>query len=269
METGDCRLCLARGVELQDSHILPKWTYRRAFDKTRANGSANPIVMTNDVVLQTSEQRKEPMLCVPCEQQLGRDEDYVSRLAYQQDGTLGVLTMAPTLVVKKLYAEALGMNVRGANIAALDCQSISRFAASVFWRAHVAKRPKVEALRLWNPQAESLRLFIRREVPLPERMCFNLIAITDGDTMTSVHSTTSAFPASGPRGENGLHQFIAAGLLFNLATGSHAVPLLCAACSSTPQIIFQDWRRIRFVAEAGRAIVSSPRKGLFARTFER
>jgi hypothetical protein len=85
MEIGDCRLCLAKGVELQVSHIVPKWTYRRAFDKTRANGSPNPIMMTNEVVIQTSEQRAEPMLCVACEQQLGRDESYIADLAYQTE----------------------------------------------------------------------------------------------------------------------------------------------------------------------------------------
>ena len=238
MEIGECRLCLAKGVELQNSHILPKWTYRRAFDKTAKGGAANPIMMTNEVVIQTSEQATEPMLCFACEQLIGGDERYVADLAYR-DGSLGLLGMIPLSSIFKIYAEDLGVFVRGANIAALNCRAIARFAASVFWRAHVAVRPKVQALRLWNPQAESLRLFIRGEAVLPPRMCVNMIAIVDGEAMTSVHSTTTTFPSSGSRGEDGFHQFIAAGLLFNLAMGVHAIPGMCVACSQTPHVIFR------------------------------
>lgn len=267
MEIGDCRLCLTKGVKLQNSPILPKWTYRRAFDKTQANGAANPIMLKNDVVIQTSEQAAEPMLCFACEQKLGPDENYVADLAYR-DGVLGLLGVTPALSMFRVYAEDLGMFVRGANIAALNCQAIARFAASVFWRTHVAVRPKSQALRLWNPQAESLRLFIRGETPLPPRMCINMIAIVDGEAMTSVHSTTTTLPSSGPRGEDGFHQFIAAGLLFNLALGAHAIPRMCVACSQTPHVIFQDWHRIRFVSNAAAAIVSAPRKGRLERTSE-
>jgi hypothetical protein len=265
MEIGECRLCLATGVELQNSHILPKWTYRRAFDKTAAGGAANPIMMKNDVVIQTSEQATEPMLCFACEQLIGGDESYVADLAYR-DGALGLLAVIPLGSIFKTYVEDLGAFVRGANIAALNCQSLARFAASVFWRAHVAKRPKVQALRLWNPQAESLRIFIRGEAPLPPRMCVNLIAIVDGETMTSVHSTTTTLPSSGQRGDDGFHQFIAAGLLFNLAMGTHAIPRMCVACSETPHVLFQDRHRIRFVSRVAEAIVSSPKKGRLART---
>lgn len=266
MPIGDCPLCLGTGLELQDSHILPKWTYRRAFDKERANGSPHPIMVRGGVAVQTSEQIKEYMLCWPCEQQLGRDESYVSRLAFQEGGALGLLGALPASAVTSSYDRDLRMHVRAADLATLDCQAIARFAASVFWRAHVARRPKVQALRLWNPHAESLRRFIRGEAMLPARMCINVVALANDGEMTSSLATMSALPSSGARGEDGVHQFIAAGMLFNLVTGAHAVPVLCVACSPTPHIVFQDWRRTIFGAKAAIKMVSSPRGGRLARS---
>jgi hypothetical protein len=159
----------------------------------------NPIMMKNDVVIQTSEQAAEPMLCSACEQHIGRDESYVADLAYR-DGALGLLGLVPSLSIFRIGNDDGGVFGLGASIAALNCQSIARFAASVFWRAHVAMRPKVQALRLWNPQAKSLRLFIRGEAPLPPRMCINMIAIVDGETMTRRPLHASSSPgSSGPR----------------------------------------------------------------------
>ncbi len=266
MPIGDCPLCLGKGLELQDSHILPKWTYRRAFDKDRTNGSPHPIMVRGGVAVQTSEQISEYMLCWPCEQQLGRDEDYVSRLAYREGGTLGFIDALPVGSIRSSYAEDLRMHVRAASIATLDCQAIARFAASVFWRAHVARRPKVQALRLWNPQAEALRRFIRGEAMLPARMCINVIAIVDEDAMTSVHATTTTLPSSGPKGDDSFHQFVAAGLLFNLGTGGRDTgPLRCVFPKTPAPVATGLARRIKFVFETAVTTVSAPRVGRLAR----
>lgn len=87
---GSCRLCGAIGVPSMDSHIIPKWAYRRARDATRTIGSPDPIRFQDGVALQTSEQIREHMLGEDCEQRIGRPEDYMSRLAFQKDQTLGL-----------------------------------------------------------------------------------------------------------------------------------------------------------------------------------
>jgi len=87
---GDCRLCGATQVPLRESHIVPSWAYRRARDRTSI-GPPDPIRVSEGVVVQTSEQVKERLLCGACEQRLCKDENYVSKLAYQEDGTLGLL----------------------------------------------------------------------------------------------------------------------------------------------------------------------------------
>jgi hypothetical protein len=189
----------------------------------------------------------------------------VSRLAYQADGTLGLLRLIPPDGVFKVEADYGSVAARAASIASLECQAIARFAASVFWRAHVATRPKIPGLRLWNPQAEALRRFVRGDSPLPSRTCIHFLVPTDGESTNSVHSTMSTLPASSRKGEDGCHQFLAAGLMFNLGLGAFAVPRVCIACSSTPHVTFQNWRTVRFVHDASVSMVSSPRKGRFAR----
>ncbi|HEY2903516.1 MAG TPA: hypothetical protein VGL59_23230 [Polyangia bacterium] len=252
-------------MELQNSHILPKWTYRRAFDDSRANGLPNPVVVEGDTAIQTSRENKEPMLCRDCEQRLSPDENYVSRIAYQDDGSLGLTRMMTSTPMLKLQLPDGRGHFRAAKIESLDGPAIARFAASVFWRAHVATRQKVDSLKLWNPQAEALRLFIRGEAPLPPRSCFSLVVTVDGEQLTSVHSTTSSVPASGRRGHDGFHQFIAAGLLFNLSLGNVALPEICLVCSPVPHVIFQDWRQIRLATEMTAMFLTAERKGHLGR----
>jgi hypothetical protein len=64
---GDCKLCHAVGVQLMDSHILSKWTYRRASDPKRTNGSQSPVRVGRGVVVQTSQEIREHLLCFDCE----------------------------------------------------------------------------------------------------------------------------------------------------------------------------------------------------------
>ena len=222
--TGDCRLCGARQVPLRDSHILPSWAYRRARDTTNSIGAPDPIRVSNGVAVQTSEQMKEYLLCEACEQRLCKDENCVSKLAYQDDGTPGILRVLKPGSVVQAGKRINGLATRAAPISHLDCGAIARFAASVFWRAHVAQKNRSESLRLWNPQAEALRKFVLGESALPNRMCLTLFVAVDGEDFKTVHSSTLATPASAKRGDDSAHQFIISGLVFNLTTGTHSIP---------------------------------------------
>jgi hypothetical protein len=261
----DCRLCGALGVRLRDSHIMPKWAYRRARDETSTSGSRDPVRVQEGVVIQTSSQITEYMLCEDCEQRLGRDEDYVSKLASQEDGVLGLTSLLLPGTVIKTGPSAEGIPTRAAPISHLDCQSIARFAASVFWRAHVARRHRFDGLHLWNPQAEALRRFVLGKSPLPERMCLNLIVPVDGDELTSVYAHFLATPGTGKKGEDSAHQFIVAGLLFYLTTGSQTAPLICLACGSSPHALIQHWKAIPYLMNAARMLLDAEPKGRGAR----
>jgi len=250
-----------------NSHVIPKWAYRRTRDVSGAAGSPHPIRVQDGVALQTSAQITEHMLCEPCEQLFSRDEDYVSKLAYQEDQSLGLAQYIreDTIISRGLQMLA-GVQTRAVPISHLDCQAIARFAASVFWRAHSARVHRIEALRLWKDQAEALRLFVRGERRLPDRMCLTLFVPVDGAfTLTGTLSSTLLTPSTGIKGDDSVHQFLVPGLLFNLTTGSHSIPELCLACGGSPHALIQHWRSIRMLTKAAQMIGTAEPKGRGAR----
>lgn len=262
---GDCRLCDATSVPLQNSHIFPQWAYKRARDKTNAIGAPDPIMVGDGIAVQTSTQITEHMLCADCEQRFSRDEDYVSKLAFQDDETLGLLKFLSPGAIVPTGLRAFGTPTRLASIAHLDCQAIARFTASVFWRGHVARRQRLDSLRLWNPQAEALRHFLLGRKSLPNRMCMNLFVPVDGDDLTSMHSSTLTTPATGTKGDDSLHLVLIAGLLFTLTTGSISVPNICLACGRMPHVTIQHWRAFPFISNYARMAVTAMPKGKGAR----
>jgi hypothetical protein len=200
----------------------------------------------DEKVVQTSKQAKEYLLCEKCEQRLSRDERYVAGLAYQLDGTLG-LAIEPGAVFSVPHPR--GPHSRRASIAGKDCLSIARFAASIFWRGHVARKDPLVGLKLWNPQAEALRRFVLGG-KLPYRMCLHLVVLTDGAKTETVHSTLTIAPHTSKGGDEGYHHFVVAGLVFYLSMGTDWASGICLACSRDPHVIFQDWRSVRFVTNA-------------------
>jgi hypothetical protein len=264
--TGDCRMCLAEGVPLRDSHIIPKWAYRRARDTRKVSGSAHPVRIEDGVAIQTSAQISEHMLCNDCEQRLGRDEDYVSKLAYQEDETLGLAKEISSNSIVGTGLRMAGVELRGVDISHLDCGALARFAASVFWRAHVARTHSFSQLRIWKAQAEALRRFLMQEAPLPHRTCVTMhVPAGDEGSLTSIASGMLFTPATGKKGDDSLHQFMVPGLLFNLTTGSLSRPELCLACGRSPHATLQHWKSIRILMNAAGMMRDAVPKGRVAR----
>ena len=264
---GDCRFCGTPNIPLQDSHIMPKWAYRRARDFSGAHRCRDPIRIEDGVALQTSTQMKEHMLCFDCEQRFCRDEDYVARLAFQEDQTLGLTKfIREEEVLSRGLLILGGVRCRAVPISHLDCQAIARFAASVFWRAHAAQRHRIESLRLWKEQVEALRLFAWGKRRLPDGMCLGLLVPVDGAfTFTGVMSGVLFTPTTSKRGENGFHQFMAGGLVFVLTTGTCSTRRLCLACGSASHALIQHWRSMRVLANLGEMIKATEPKGRGAR----
>lgn len=258
---GDCRLCGATNVPLLDGHIMPKWAYRRARGDAIPGLAPDPILIKNGTARQTSAQITEYLMCRDCEQRLGRDEDYVKRLAFQDDGTLGVMGLVDPSTAIRPAGNPIGVHTRAYPLHDLNCLPVARFAASVFWRAHVAKKAKIDSLFLWNPQAEALRLFVLGAKSLPQQMCLGMWALAEGEELNTVHSRTWSTPSTAKKGADSQHQFIVAGLMFTLTTGTRSRASLCLVCGSPPHLLVQDWRYIRFMRNIADAAGSAEPKG--------
>lgn len=252
-------MCQANPVPLRDSHIMPKWSYRRASDPDGIPDLRTPIFFKNGSAVQTSQQLREYLLCAECEARLGHHEDFVARLTYQGDGTVGILEMVRTFPISV-------PGHRAASLVGLDVASIARFAASVFWRAHVFSR-RSGSLELWNSQAESLRRYVLGEKPMPTDTCINMLALGGDASSGQEHHTTTAMPGTAKKGNDGWHQFAIAGLVFNLAMGPSAnnIRKICLVCSSEPHLLVAPWRSIRFLVKVDEKIRAAVPKGKLAR----
>jgi hypothetical protein len=253
--TGECRLCGAPDVVLKDSHIIPKWAFKRA-----AGGGNAPVRISDGLALQTSRQVKEYLLCDACEALLCKDEDVVARLAYQVDGSIGLLRDAQI----ERWNES-GPYVGRAEIPNLDTVAIARFGASVFWRAHVSTRPECRQMVLWEQYSEVLRGFIRGQSAMRWDMCITLHALFENRGATSAHCSTIIFPVTQKRGDDGFHQFFVAGLVFNLWMGSFATDqrgLCLARGASTIGLV--SWRHVGTLQEAASKVHAAKPTGRFA-----
>jgi hypothetical protein len=146
---GDCPLCQTKNTVRKESHILPKWAYKRARDSRAKN--PNPMVVADGTAIQTSKQITEYMLCDNCEQLLGRDDNWASRALYQEDGS------APLVQRSTRERDALVVSDE-------DADALVRFCLSVIWRGHHAKDLATDL----GPYADSIRDYLYGSGPVPD-----------------------------------------------------------------------------------------------------
>jgi hypothetical protein len=125
--TGPCKLCGAV-AELIESHIIPRWAYKRAHRVGGANGRV--VDVRDGVAMYGGKQYKEHMLCGECEDRLHHWETYVAEVSMQPDGSFPAASQA-TLI------EHMGGWER-VDLSALETKQLVRFAVSVVWRAHAS-----------------------------------------------------------------------------------------------------------------------------------
>lgn len=204
-----CRLCHTH-TTLKWSHIVPRWTYRRV---VQTGGDPNPVTVDGDVAVFGGEQAAEYMLCGQCEQRLGRWETYVSGVALQSDDAFPALAAAksrPTITVGDWQV---------ADLSSLDTEAISRFAASVVWRASASQLFSGVSL---GAHADSFAAYVLTDgamLPSSARLLINLL---DPPAAPRIDRVVVA-PASSREGGYHVHHFAMFGMWFRLMVGN-AIP---------------------------------------------
>jgi len=225
---GTCALCLSSGVILQVSHIVPAWVNRKLREKTAKSG--DPVTVARGKAIQTSKQETEHMLCVDCEQIIGRWERYVARLASHEDGTPHTF---PRLPLPEQLGTKTTANVELADLSSMDVDQIVRFAASVIWRADTAATLQGRGSAL-GPYAEALRGFLNGDRPSPANVTI-LMAVLDpnlgeNDGRARGFCQMAAFPVSTNNGLFHSHMFGVCGLYFQILIGNKIPGQLRALC---------------------------------------
>jgi hypothetical protein len=140
-------------VELRDSHIVSKAAYRRILDGPPGEPrETKPVKVTKVTSVLTNAQMHEFLLCPRCEGVFGDWETYAFPLLAQGDGSFPWLAQ-----VRPARRPEVG------DSSALDVETLSRFAVSLFWRLHVFREHNVEL----GPYEPAFRAYLNGKAPFP------------------------------------------------------------------------------------------------------
>jgi hypothetical protein len=230
MPKGKCKLCLEE-KPLVESHLIPQAVY----DLCRTPDS-EPVLVTSTVVMQTSRQMQDYLLCKDCEGQLNRDgENWVLPKLATIAETFpfhDILQKVPPEFTKPdLVAYAVVKNPE------IAVDKLAHFALGVFWKASVHSwqgregDPRIEL----GPYGEKMRAFLRGESPFPGNMALLVWVMPPPVNMISI------VPPFGGAGSGfRTFGFYVPGILFALCAGKR---------------ISQEVRRSCFCANPGRPVV--------------
>jgi hypothetical protein len=184
---GKCKLCLAEGVELQDSHFLSKGIYKALrIDVGQAN--PNPYVLSPEGVVQTSKQRKAHLLCRRCELLLSQNgEDWMMRNGLKNTGKF-VLASLLAKSPFSLDASRTARVYQAATILGINIKALTYFPASLFWRGsiHPWKTDNTRPVPL-GPYEEPLRQYLLGQADFPTDMILTVTVRSPSDISHFTH----------------------------------------------------------------------------------
>lgn len=204
-QVGTCRLCLRGGVELCDSHIVPKFGYKRI----RPPSGGGPVSFDGKTALQTDRQVTEHLLCRVCEDLFMKVETRWAPLVYGEG--------------KFPIQDKLGKQAGTAPVVAHELGSVSRgdaiyLAASVVWRGSVCS----ELPPSLGKYEEEFRLFLlgKREFPSNAEVTMGILGTRRTQGVPEMYQVL-LLPWMARMGECHLHRFFLCGCLFGIWVGSH------------------------------------------------
>jgi hypothetical protein len=234
MPVQKCPLCLET-KPVVSSHLIPRGMY----DYCRPPGG-NPISVTTDLVIETSRQLQDHLLCLDCEDLLNKGgEMWLLPLLAQYQGTFpfyGLLTEFPaesTFDDVAVYAA-----VRNPKI---HVDKLIHFAMGVFWKAgaHSWSGSSTEPLIDLAEYAEPIRKFLRGEASFPDQTALTMGVLPPPVKQISFHNP---YRGSNERGMNFL--FYVPGIEFSLSVGEDVDRILregCFACHPAHPVLVFDF----------------------------
>ncbi len=209
-----CALCKTTAM-MQDSHIIPRWTYKRIIKGNPAGTPASPVRIADGSAMAYPKQAKEYLLCRDCEELFSDWEDYISIIAVQSDNSF------PALDQLLNFTSLAGTNDQVGDASNLNTEKIALFAASVLWRASVSET--FSEVNFGDKYNKLYQNYLLGKSQFPEQSCLVLEFVN---------------PKSGPRvdryvvhpesqkkdGAYHCHQFFLFGMWFRLFIGGRIPP---------------------------------------------
>lgn len=254
MKHGKCRLHGGE-AELHDSHIIPRWAYKRALQSEHPGGP-NLVRIQSGVAFLSGKQESEYLLCRACENKFKLWEDYVAGVSRQPDGTFpALMQLAPLVDIPALK------ELRGYDGSAMNTDFIVAFAASVIWRASVST--VFPDVTLGARYEEEFRLYLEGKTSFPEnaRVVLQLIDGSEApiDEIIISPQTIKSEPYH-------IHRFTIAGMMFLVPVGGSL-----ASTSTFTQLCLSRTKRLvvgpgtPLLKAVGETLGAAQRKGKLAR----
>jgi len=253
MPVGKCKLCLLE-KELRKSHYLPKGLLRYLQEHSLTN--PNPVTVTPDSVLQTSQQITDYLLCEDCEQRFNLNgERWLIRHMARID-SFPIWEMLQES--KPLAANEDRVCYAGAAIPGLRMDQLLYFAMSVFWRGSVhswkdrgGNRHGID-LGIYE---EPIRQFLLNG-PFPEDVALTIsIWRAKGNVVLATY-----FPTPGDTSDYSTFLLYIPGIEFLLSLGQNIPKPTRLSCSvRTPQqVIYASHSVKRNTRQAFKRYMSGP-----------
>ncbi len=208
--TGICKMCLEEKV-LESSHLIPAALY----DYCRGDGWVEPIAVTSDVVISSSRQVQDYLLCKECEDVLnkGGESWLTSKLAtYEKTYPLYDLVISG----QPLFDENDCKVYCGSQNSLVDPDKVAHFAMGIFWKAsvHSWRRAEDEPLINLGPYSDKVRRYLKGESHFPANMALAAVLSTPGAAYIGFNN-----PYEAMRDTYRNFMFVVPGIWFNLSVG--------------------------------------------------
>lgn len=210
MPAGKCPMCVTH-KELIRSHLMSSGLYGLCDAP-----DSDPVVVTQEVVMQTGRELKDYVLCGNCDNSLSENgESWILPKLARIDGSFPLYEM-----VRKIgpeYTDERSTLFAAAKNTEVKCEKIIHYAMSTFFKAavHPWRGGRAEPLIDLGKYTEPVRAFLRDEAPFPEKM-----ALMVGMSPAPARSIMFTQPYRGSARETHNFIFCVPGMEFVLLVGN-------------------------------------------------
>jgi len=177
-------------------------------------------------------QGEEYLLCAPCDERLARDDNYVLPLAYV-DGNMAILSD-----LEPIEDGSEGLTSLCVLSPSVERDRLCRFAASVLWRAHIAR--SVPDCDVGERYAADLRAYLNGQGAFPEYLYLTLVVHLPAPDGRNLIGELLQTPRSSRQRGYYSHSFAICGLQFLFTAGKESPDpqrVLCLQRARRPYVV--------------------------------
>jgi hypothetical protein len=183
MPIGTCPMCLGNNKQLASSHLMPAGLY-----DTCASEDSNPIKVSAEIVMETSRQTQDYLLCLGtggCEEELNKGgEAWTLPMLMKKDRSFPLYDL---LKSRNEFADAEEKVFFASKIPEIDVKKLTHFAMGIFWKAsvHSWKREKGKPRINLGRFSDAIRRYLLGETGFPSGLALSVSVVEPGKAMIS------------------------------------------------------------------------------------